>query len=324
MSILLLGSTARRKGDNRSPIGALLGEIAKSGQRSFVAVLKTCGDLPSPGLLSFPAEGPTLSLDFPNRGRQRTMLLFDCLDVVVREARGQLYAAKDGRIPKEMWTLGYPNLERFINSVDRGFFIGLLEESRGMTDNERSRLIILGALSAIAEAAARQWAATRLSAGTRTISILWRQTSGYGLQVETHLAGLSSRTATDFFDHLVVRLGGVDIVLLAYGVRDQKRAESDPREARTILDTNMTSAAAWCLAAANVLEKQDHGSLIVIGSVAGDRGRASKTFTAPQKGASALWCKELPTSCSIRCERSIDQAGVVRHSTDCLQSWMNF
>jgi hypothetical protein len=36
----------------------------------------------------------------------------------VQEAKGRLYAAKDGRIPKDMWAAGYPNLRRFMAHVD--------------------------------------------------------------------------------------------------------------------------------------------------------------------------------------------------------------
>ena len=49
----------------KAAIAVLLDEIAASGQGSFLAVLKTCGSLPSPGMLSFPMEGATLALDFP-------------------------------------------------------------------------------------------------------------------------------------------------------------------------------------------------------------------------------------------------------------------
>ncbi len=101
----------------KEAIAALLREISGSGQGSFLAVLKTFGDVPSPGLLSFPMEGATLALDFPNRGEQ-TLQLFSRLDAIVREAKGRLYAAKDGRIPKEMWAAGYPGLSRFVEHID--------------------------------------------------------------------------------------------------------------------------------------------------------------------------------------------------------------
>jgi FAD/FMN-containing dehydrogenase len=101
----------------RDAVATLIGEIARSGQGSFLAVLKTCGNVPSPGLLTFPMEGATLALDFPNRG-QSTLKLLSRLDDTVRQAGGRLYAAKDGRVPKDMWKACYPMLERFAPFVD--------------------------------------------------------------------------------------------------------------------------------------------------------------------------------------------------------------
>ncbi len=96
---------------------ALLAQIAKSGEGSFLAVLKAFGALPSPGLLSFPMPGITLAVDFANHGR-KTLALFERLDQVVSEAGGRLYPAKDGRISREMFAEGYPGLARFARSVD--------------------------------------------------------------------------------------------------------------------------------------------------------------------------------------------------------------
>ena len=104
----------------KEAVAALLKAIIASGQASFLAVLKTFGDARSPGLLSFPMEGATLALDFCNRGA-KTLALFEKLDVIVRDARGRLYAAKDGRIPKDMWAAGYPDLERFLAYADPNF-----------------------------------------------------------------------------------------------------------------------------------------------------------------------------------------------------------
>jgi L-gulonolactone oxidase len=104
----------------REAIAELLKAIIASGQASFLTVLKTFGGLQSPGLLSFPMEGATLALDFCNRGTQ-TLALFERLDAIVREAKGRLYAAKDGRIPKDMWAIGYPELERFLTYADPNF-----------------------------------------------------------------------------------------------------------------------------------------------------------------------------------------------------------
>ena len=53
------------RANQRDAVKALLDVITASGQASFLAVLKTFGDLPSPGLLSFARPGATLALDFP-------------------------------------------------------------------------------------------------------------------------------------------------------------------------------------------------------------------------------------------------------------------
>ncbi|MEQ8816899.1 MAG: FAD-binding oxidoreductase [Thalassobaculum sp.] len=91
----------------REATRTLLERVARSGEASFLAVLKNFGGLESPGLLSFPAAGTTLALDFPNRGA-RTLALLGDLDRVVAEAGGRLYPAKDGRLPAAEFRRGYP------------------------------------------------------------------------------------------------------------------------------------------------------------------------------------------------------------------------
>ncbi|EXJ12264.1 FAD linked oxidase [Imhoffiella purpurea] len=94
-----------------SAMHALLSAIASSGTGSFLAVLKRCGDLESPGLLSFPAQGTTLALDFPQSSRLDTEL-FPRLDTIVREAGGRLYPAKDAHMLGEDFRRAYPAWER--------------------------------------------------------------------------------------------------------------------------------------------------------------------------------------------------------------------
>lgn len=105
---------------SRQGIDKLLRLIAKSGMGSFLAVLKTFGNSPSLGMLSFPRRGTTLALDFPNQGKQ-TLQLFKELDAVVREAGGALYPAKDARMPGELFRTGFPQWEQFSKFVDPKF-----------------------------------------------------------------------------------------------------------------------------------------------------------------------------------------------------------
>ena len=93
-------------------------EIAKSGEGSFLGVLKTFGDYKSEGFLSFPYKGFTYALDFPNNGKKTTDL-FSRLDCIVKNAHGRLYLAKDARQPKDLFLSGYDKqMNEFIKYVD--------------------------------------------------------------------------------------------------------------------------------------------------------------------------------------------------------------
>lgn len=104
----------------RAALDEIFATIARSGQGSFLAVLKTFGSRASPGLLSFPMPGMTLALDFPNGGA-RTRALFERLDAIVAAAGGRLYAAKDARMSSDFFRRGYPCLGEFLPYVDPAF-----------------------------------------------------------------------------------------------------------------------------------------------------------------------------------------------------------
>jgi len=87
-------------------IREILVRIGKAGLGSSLAVLKLFGDKPSPGLLSFPMQGATFALDFPNCG-EKTLRLLDQLDEVTREAGGRVNPSKDARMQPEDFQKGY-------------------------------------------------------------------------------------------------------------------------------------------------------------------------------------------------------------------------
>ena len=111
-------------------VGAMLREIARSGDGSFLAVLKTFGNRQPVGMLSFPQPGVTLALDFPNKGA-RTLKLFERLDAVVREASGRIYPAKDARMPRDLFESGYPRLGEFMKYRDPGISSALSRRLMG-------------------------------------------------------------------------------------------------------------------------------------------------------------------------------------------------
>lgn len=93
--------------ESRDGMRAILETIGASHTGSFLAVLKRCGEIASPGLLSFPMAGASLALDFPQRdeGNRR---LFEQLDAIVREAGGRLYPAKDAHMSASDFQRAYP------------------------------------------------------------------------------------------------------------------------------------------------------------------------------------------------------------------------
>jgi hypothetical protein len=101
-------------------IREMLTEIARSRQSSFVAVLKSFGELRSPGWLSFPRPGFTLAIDFANRG-DRTRELLDRLDAIVVASGGAEYPAKDARMPASVFSHSFPDWERITPYVDPRF-----------------------------------------------------------------------------------------------------------------------------------------------------------------------------------------------------------
>ncbi len=111
-------------------VQAMLDEIARSGEGSFLAVLKTFGDRQPPGMLSFPMPGVTLALDFPNRGAHSDAL-FERLDAIVDAAGGRLYMAKDARMPRSLFEAGYPRLPEFAAFRDAGISSALSRRLMG-------------------------------------------------------------------------------------------------------------------------------------------------------------------------------------------------
>lgn len=96
----------------------------------------------------------------------------------------------------------------------------------------------------------------------------------------------------------VSRLGSLDLALLAHGVLgDQVAAEHDYAVAERILATNFLSAASLLTWLANYCESQGRGTLAVISSVAGDRGRKSNYVYGASKGALNILLAGLRNRC---------------------------
>ena len=158
-----------------------------------------------------------------------------------------------------------------------------------------SRVLVLGALSEIAEATCRLYAAegAELLLIGRDIARLEVVAADLKVRgasrVEVEAADLTAAYPEESFPRWAATLGGIDVVLIAYGTLGEQRSlEIDLRAAATLIDTNSRSAALWSLAAANYLEANRSGVLLVIGSVAGDRGRQSNYLYGSTKAGLAV------------------------------------
>ncbi len=93
--------------DQGPTLHAMLTRIADSGLGSPLAVLKRLGPGRG-GMMSFPMEGYTLAVDFPNRARARGLV--QSLENDVLSAGGRLYLAKDALAAPEAIRKMYPEL----------------------------------------------------------------------------------------------------------------------------------------------------------------------------------------------------------------------
>ncbi|MCU1322333.1 MAG: linked oxidase domain protein [Acidobacteriaceae bacterium] len=96
---------------------AIMQAVAKSGLASFLAVLKAFGDVPSPGMMSFPKPGITLALDFPIKA-DKTFPLVERLADMTCDYGGRLYPAKDAAMTAPQFQAFYPQWEEFARFRD--------------------------------------------------------------------------------------------------------------------------------------------------------------------------------------------------------------
>lgn len=164
------------------------------------------------------------------------------------------------------------------------------------------KILIHGATSRIAHECARLWArqghdlvlsgrdAARLEAVAADLRVLAgpERVRTLALALEDEAAARSRIGEED------ARAGGFDLVLVAHGLLpDQAQAQRDPRVLRDAIEVNALSVAQLCEAVAELFEQRRRGTLAVIGSVAGDRGRQSNYAYGASKGFVERYCEGL-------------------------------
>ncbi len=164
-----------------------------------------------------------------------------------------------------------------------------------------NNVLIIGATSAIAEAIARIFAQRgdqlylvarnmhRLNAIAKDLSIRNGTTFDFA-QLNVNEVEVHEQLINKAFN----ALGKIDIVLIAHGtLPEQKVCESDVGITLEELNTNATGTISLLTHIANKLEKQKSGSIAVITSVAGDRGRQSNYVYGTAKGMVSIFLQGL-------------------------------
>lgn len=164
-----------------------------------------------------------------------------------------------------------------------------------------AHILIFGATSAIAHAIGRRYAArganfvlvgrdpARVQANAADLTV-----RGAAKAVPVTADLNDSTQHKSLVDRAVTELGSLDIVLIAHGVLpDQQRCENDFDELRRVIDTNFTGVVSLASVVAAQLERQRHGSLVVFGSVAGDRGKRGNYAYGAAKAGVAVFLEGL-------------------------------
>ncbi|MDQ6833160.1 MAG: SDR family NAD(P)-dependent oxidoreductase, partial [Chloroflexota bacterium] len=156
-----------------------------------------------------------------------------------------------------------------------------------------ANILIIGATSAIAHATARLFAAegARFFLVGRSIGKLEAVRDDLLVCGATDV-GTFALDLTDLDGHAAMldaattTLGTLDMVMIAHGsLSDQATCEASVTKTMEEWATNCTSVIALLTPLANLMERQRHGTLAVMSSIAGDRGRKSLYVYGAAKAA---------------------------------------
>jgi len=159
--------------------------------------------------------------------------------------------------------------------------------------SKKKRIVIIGATSAMAEHCARLWVQDQ----SVDLTLVGRDEG----RVERVAADLRVRSPqseiqivqSDFLDANAIRRtvdgivaqGDVDVVLIAHGsLPEQSDCQDDLEVCSDALEVNGVSPVLFAEAFAKHMGKANVGTLALIGSVAGDRGRKSNYVYGAAKG----------------------------------------
>jgi len=164
-----------------------------------------------------------------------------------------------------------------------------------------SKILILGATSPIARELAMRFAqdGSAVFLAARDRGEAERLASDISIRTgATAIPGIFDASElyfhATFVEKAIEALGGLDGVVLCFGtLGDEAVAQTNPDEAVATVNQNFTGAVSLLTLVARHLEQQRSGFVIVIGSVAGERGRSRNYVYGSAKAALATFTQGL-------------------------------
>lgn len=162
-------------------------------------------------------------------------------------------------------------------------------------------IVIFGATSAIAEAAALHWAKEKANlflvarSADKLKQVADNMLAQGATSVHTKVLDVShAAEVKPAVDACFSELQQVETVLVAFGsLPEQAQCEQDEQHAMREFTLNATTTIGLLTLLAQHFEKQKFGTIAVISSVAGDRGRPSNYLYGSAKAAVSTYCEGL-------------------------------
>jgi decaprenylphospho-beta-D-erythro-pentofuranosid-2-ulose 2-reductase len=162
-------------------------------------------------------------------------------------------------------------------------------------------VVVFGGGSDIGQAIAEAF----VRAGTRRVVLASRRPELLGAAVERLVAdgttletmpfdAAATATHAEVVDDVVRRVGDIDAAVLTFGVLpDQAAAMKDRSVAIEAAEINYVGAMSLLIALAERMRDQGHGDLVVLSSVAAERGRRSNFVYGSTKAGLDTFCQGL-------------------------------
>ncbi|MDH5436531.1 MAG: SDR family oxidoreductase [Gammaproteobacteria bacterium] len=164
-----------------------------------------------------------------------------------------------------------------------------------------SKILIIGATSTIAIATARLFSAEGselflVARNADKLDVLCADLKTRGASaVHSRVLDITdSKQHESMIKESIESMSGLDIVLIAHGtLPDQRECQQSWDKTYNELNINCLSILSLLTLLANHFEQERHGTIAVISSVAGDRGRQSNYIYGTAKGAVSVFMQGL-------------------------------